>query len=72
MKTLCKFHRIPGTQSRVTTKVHDLLGQPSYILLEGEHVVKGLIRQRDEMDEMQCDFVSGRGTQYAFLAHLSR
>ena len=31
MKTSCKFHRIPGTQSLVITKVHDLLGQPSYI-----------------------------------------
>ena len=31
MKTSCKFHRLPGTQSRVITKVHDLLGQPSYI-----------------------------------------
>ena len=30
MKTPCKFQRIPGTQSRVITKVHDLLGQPSY------------------------------------------
>ena len=30
MKMSCKFHKIPGTQSRVITKVHDLLGQPSY------------------------------------------
>ena len=29
-------------------------------------MVKGLIRQRDEIDEMQCDFTSGRGTKYAF------
>ena len=28
--------------------------------------MKGLIRQRDEIDEMQCDFTSGRGTKYAF------
>ena len=28
-------------------------------------MVKGLIRQRDEIDEMQCDFTSGRGTKYA-------
>ena len=33
MKTSCKFYRIPGTQSRVITKVHDLLGQPSYMSL---------------------------------------
>ena len=25
-------------------------------------MVKGLTRQRDEIDEMQCDFTSGRGT----------
>ena len=25
-----KFHRIPDRQSRYITKVHDLLGQPSY------------------------------------------
>ena len=25
-----KFHRIPDRQSRIKTKVHDLLGQPSY------------------------------------------
>ena len=25
-----KFHRIPDTQSHFITKVHDLLGQPSY------------------------------------------
>ena len=30
-------------------------------------MVKGLIRQRDEIDWMQCDFSSGRGTKYAFL-----
>ena len=29
-------------------------------------MVKGLIRQRDEIDEMQYDFTSGRGTKYAF------
>ena len=34
-----------------------------------EHVVKGLIRQRDEIDEMQCDFTSGRGTKYAVLLY---
>ena len=33
MKTSCKFYRTPGTQSRVITTVHDLLGQPSYISL---------------------------------------
>ena len=27
-----KFHRIPDTQSHFITIVHDLLGQPSYIL----------------------------------------
>ena len=27
--------------------------------------MKGLTRQRDEIDEMQCDFTSGRGTKYA-------
>ena len=27
-----------------------------------EHVVEGLIRQRVEMDEMQCGFMSGLGT----------
>ena len=30
-----------------------------------EHVVKGLIRQRDEIDERQGDFTSGRRTKYA-------
>ena len=29
-------------------------------------MVKGLIRQRDEIDEMQCDFTSGRDTKYVF------
>ena len=29
-------------------------------------MVKGLIRQRDEIDEMQFDFTPGRGTKYAF------
>ena len=29
-------------------------------------MLKGLIRQRDEINEMQCDFTSGRGTKYAF------
>ena len=28
--------------------------------------MKGLIRQRDKIDEMQCDFTSGRGSKYAF------
>ena len=39
MKTSCKFHRIPGTQARVITKVHDLLGQPSY-MFEACHTVR--------------------------------
>ena len=30
-------------------------------------MVKGLIRQRDEIDKMQCDLISGRGIKYAFL-----
>ena len=34
-------------------------------------MVKGLIRQRDEIDEMQCDFTSGRGTKYAFLLYIT-
>ena len=29
-------------------------------------MVKGLIRQRDEIDEIQCNFTSGRGTKSAF------
>ena len=29
---LYKFHRIPDAQSRFITQVHDLVGQPSYIL----------------------------------------
>ena len=29
-------------------------------------MVKGLIRQRDEIDEMQCYVTSGRGTKHAF------
>ena len=29
-------------------------------------MVKGFIRQRDEIDEMQFDFMSGCGTTYAF------
>ena len=33
-----------------------------------EHVVKGLIRQRDEIDEMQCDFTSSCGTKDAVLS----
>ena len=34
-------------------------------------MVKGLIRQRDEIDKMQCDFTSGRGTKYAFLLYVT-
>ena len=30
-------------------------------------MVNGLIRQRDEIVEMQCDFTSGHGIKYAFL-----
>ena len=33
MSLYWKYHRIAGTQSRVITKVHDLLGQPSYLKL---------------------------------------
>ena len=32
-----------------------------------EHVVEGLIRQRVEIDEMQCGFISGRGTTNAIF-----
>ena len=32
-----------------------------------EHVVEGLIRQRVEIDEMQCGFMSGRGNIGAIL-----
>ena len=32
-----------------------------------EHVVEGLIRQRVEIDEMQCGFMSGRGTMQFLL-----
>ena len=32
-----------------------------------ERVVEGLIRQRVEIDEMQCGFMSGRGTTDAFF-----
>ena len=31
-----KFHRIPDRQSRFITKVHDLLGKPSYIRMNEE------------------------------------
>ena len=34
--------------------------------------MKGLIRQRDEIDEMQCDFTSSHGTKYAFLLYEGR
>ena len=29
-------------------------------------MVKGLIRQRDEIDDMQCDITSSRGTNMHF------
>ena len=29
-------------------------------------MVKKIVRQIDEIDQMQCDFTSGRGTKYAF------
>ena len=32
-----------------------------------EHVVEGLVRQRFEIDEMQCGFMSGRGTTDAIF-----
>ena len=34
-------------------------------------MVKGLIRQRDEIDEMQCDFTSSRGTIFT-VCHLQK
>ena len=34
--------------------------------------MEGLIRQRVEIDEMQCGFISGSGTTDAILAHLSQ
>ena len=34
IKITYKFHRIPDTQSHFITKVHDLLGHPSYIVTE--------------------------------------
>ena len=35
-----------------------------------ERVVEGLIRQRIEIDKMQCGFMSGRGTTDAiFIVH---
>ena len=36
-----------------------------------ERVVEGLIRQRVEIDEMQCGFMSGRGTSDVILLYLS-
>ena len=36
-----------------------------------ERVVEGLIRQRVEIDEMQCGFMSGRGTTDAILLYVS-
>ena len=36
-------------------------------------MVKVLIRQRDEIDGLQCDFTSGRGTKYVFtVCHLQK
>ena len=35
-----KFHRIPDTQPRVITKVHDLLGQPSYLDYQYTNIVR--------------------------------
>ena len=32
-----------------------------------EHVVEGLMRQRVEIDEMQCGFMSGHGTTDAIF-----
>ena len=34
-------------------------------------MVNGLIRQRDEIDEMQYDFTSGRDIKYAFLMYVT-
>ena len=40
----------------------------------GAYVVEGLIRQRVEIDEIQCGFMSGRGTtkQYSLYISYSR
>ena len=38
-----KFHRIPDRQTRFITKVHDLLGQPSYVVAENETKKKQII-----------------------------
>ena len=32
-----------------------------------EHVVEGLIRERVEMDEIHCGFLSSHGTTYAIF-----
>ena len=42
MKSLCKFHLIPGTQSHVITKVHDLLKLFGIILLGVKNSLFGL------------------------------
>ena len=40
------------------------------VMKVSERVVEGLIRQRVEIDEMQCGFMSGRGTTDAtFIVH---
>ena len=36
-----------------------------------ERVVEGLIRQRVEIDEMQCGFMSGHGTTDVILLYVS-
>ena len=64
-----KYHRITGTQTRVITKVHDLLGQPSYIYynrIQNRILLKFFNQQN--LKVAYCSFNIGK--KYAFLFEL--
>ena len=73
IKMSYKFHRIPDTQSHLITKVHDLLGQPSYTPLYFiNNVYFDNIVSQIYPSELQLNKANTSDTEAAFLdLHLS-
>ena len=49
-----KFHRIPDAQSHFITKVHDLLGQPSYMLKLMDKKIITILCSRNFLSKPTC------------------
>ena len=75
MNTSFKYHRITDTQSRVMTKVHDLLGQPSHMHRETLKILLG--RFRNYLTQMVIERPSTkitnlrRGMRFPTMWHLT-